>query len=54
MKVIGDFQNPSWQLATILDFGIYSIHPKLLEIKFRRKYVKVGDSSCSRMKVIGI
>ena len=53
MKVMSNCQNPTWQLATILDFGIYSIQPKLFEIIFRRN-IKVGDCSCSRMKVIGI
>ena len=36
----------------MLDFGICSIQPKLSKIEFGGKYIKFGDSSYNRIKVI--
>ena len=51
---MGNFQKSMMAVRHHIELGIYSIQPKLLEIKFRRKHDKVGNSSFSKMKVIGI
>ena len=35
----------------MLDFGMFTIQPKLSDIKFWRKNIKFGDFSYNRMKV---